>query len=825
MGNAAMHAVFRIRPADRTPRPAVGSEIRRERRTAAGSFSRVGRVASSAALAAVSVWFLAGPAPAPASAGSTVRDGKARFEVITPSLIRLEYAADGEFENTPTQTTEGRLQTDPRFRTGSRNGIRTIKTSHLTLRWERRSGPFGKDGLRVRVGKRELRPKLGPNPAPLGGWRRSLDLVDGPVPLHEGMLSRVGWYLLDDSRTALMERGWFEERPAREGPYRDLYLFAYGHDYKRGLRDLRKLTGPAPLLPRKAFGVWFSRWWPYGSADWRALVERFRAEKVPLDTISIDTDFKRVNDSVGAAIAAETVGAPGKPYSWNGWDWNESLYPDPSGFLDWARGAGLEVGLNLHPSISSTDPRFGEAQAKTGGELTASSTCRVAQADTKGMCMVFDWADRGQLDAYFDLHETFEDDGPVFWWLDWCCDGTSAGAPGLTPDTWINRHYYERQRERGLRWPAFQRIGGSYQKKFDGAVGNGAFAEHRYTLQFTGDTCGSWPMLEFASEFTAAAASIGMPYVSHDIGTFHAVSSSRVCDKDLSPILTPRENSLPADMYVRWVQFGAFQPIERLHSHHGRRLPWEYPPEAERIATRFLRLRGQLNPYLYTLAHHAHRTGIPMVRPLYLQWPKRDEAYEHPAQYTLGEDVLVAPVAEEGDPAESTVWFPPGTWVDWFTGERHRGPASVELAVPLSRMPVFVRAGGIVPMQPRMDTTPEGSPRKLVLVAQRGDGRTTVYDDSGKGFAYERGQSAQTSIWQRRRHGVTKLTIGKAGGQFRGQRTKRRWEIHFAGQDRPERVEVEGELTRRWHYDPGSRTITVNTGPRRVGDRLSVKVE
>ena len=764
-----------------------------------------------------------GPAPAFASAPPTVRDGDARFEVITPSLIRLEYAADGEFENGPTQTTEGRLPTDPRFTTRSRNGIRTIKTSRLTLRWERNSGPFGKDGLRVRVGRRGLTPKLGPNPAPLGGWRRSLDLVDGPVPLHEGMLSRAGWYLLDDSKTALMKRGWFKERPAHEGPYRDLYLFAYGHDYARGLRDLRKLTGPAPLLPRKAFGVWFSRWWPYSGADWRELVERFRTEKVPLDTISLDTDFKRVNDPAGAAIAAEAVGAPGKPYSWNGWDWNEELYPDPSRFLDWARRAGLEVGLNLHPSISSSDPRFGETQAKTGGELTASSSCRVAQADTQGMCMVFDWADRGQLDAYFDLHETFEDDGPVFWWLDWCCDASSADETGLTPDTWINRHYYERQRDRGLRWPAFQRIGG--RKGSDRAVGNGVFAEHRYTLQFTGDTCGSWPLLRFASEFTAAAASIGMPYVSHDIGTFHAVSSSRACDKDLSPILTPRENSLPADMYVRWVQLGAFQPIERLHSHHGSRLPWEYPLEAERIATRFLRLRGQLNPYLYTLAHHAHRTGIPMVRPLYLQWPKRDAAYEHPSQYTLGEDVLVAPVAEEGDPAKSMVWFPPGTWVDWFTGERHRGPKSVEMTVPLSRMPVFVRAGGIVPMQPRMDTTPEGSPRKLVLVAQRGDGRTTFYDDSGRGFGYEQGRSVTTTVRQRRQHGITKLTIGIARGIFPGKLTRRRWEVRLVDLDRPEKVEVAGEPTRSWRYEPASRTVVVKTGPRPVDGRTSVVVE
>ena len=132
--------------------------------------------------------------------------------------------------------------------------VRTIRTSRMTLRWQQDSAGFEAGSLRVRVGNQKLRPQPGPNPEPLGGWRRSLDLVDGPVPLHEGMLSRAGWYLLDDSETALITEGGggFETRPDREGAYQDLYLFAYGNDYLRGLGDLRKLTGPAPLLPRGA---------------------------------------------------------------------------------------------------------------------------------------------------------------------------------------------------------------------------------------------------------------------------------------------------------------------------------------------------------------------------------------------------------------------------------------------------------------------------------------------------------------------------------------------------------------------------------------------
>jgi hypothetical protein len=755
---------------------------------------------------------LAAGVPAPAATAAPVVDGTARFDVVTPSLIRLEHAPDGRFEDRRTLTTAGRRATRPAFRTFVRGRERVIRTAQLTLRWRRGSGPFGADNLRVRVDGRVLRPRPGPNPAPLGGWRRSLDLVDGPVPLHEGMLSRAGWYLLDDSATALLEGAGFAERQPRSDGYQDLYLFAYGRDYAEGLRDLRTLTGPAPLLPRKAFGVWFSKWWPFSDGDWRALLERFRAERVPLDTISLDTDFKRMHDPVGGAVAATAVGAEGRPYSWNGWDWNRDLYPDPEGFLRWARESGLEVGLNLHPSISSTDPRFAETQARAGGGLVADEGCRVVQADTRGQCMVFDWSDRRQLDAYFALHEPFERQGVGFWWLDWCCDGTRSSARGLTPDTWINKQYAERQRARGSRWPAFQRIGGSFQGGFGASGGTGVFAEHRYAIQFTGDTCASWPLLGFASEVTAAAASIGLPYVSHDIGTFHAVSPTGTCDKTLSPLLTPRENDLPPEMYVRWVQLGAFQPLDRLHSHHGRRLPWEYAGRPGEIAADFLRLRESLVPYLYALAREAHDTGLPMARPLYLQWPGEDAAYAHRSQYTLGRDVLVAPVSEAGDPARAEVWFPPGTWVDWFTGERHRGPATRTLAVPLARLPVFVRAGGIVPTQPPVPTTAPGPPPALVLTAHRGTGSATVYDDEGEGLAHERGRFSRTRVTQRSAGRRTTLTIGAARGPVAP--ASRAWELRLVGVARPRAVTVNRRRSRAWTYEARTRTLTLRTGPR-----------
>jgi hypothetical protein len=755
---------------------------------------------------------------APAAEARTIRDGDVRFEVVTPSLIRIERAPYGAFEDRPTQTTVGRLARGARASTRVRGGVRVIRTSRLVLRWTRGDGPVGDGDLRVRTAGTGLEPALGPNPAPLGGWRRSLDHVDGPVPLHEGMLSRAGWYLLDDTETALLTGDGFAPRESPDG-YQDLYLFAYGRRYARGLRDLRALTGAAPLLPRKALGVWFSRWWPYGDADWRALVERFRAEDVPLDVLSLDTDFKRVHDPAGAALASQVVGAPGGNYSWNAWDWNRTLYPDPAAFLRWAHEQGIDIGLNLHPSIDSRDPQFAATQERAGGGIVADPDCRVVQADTGGECMVFDWTRRSHLDAYFALHEPFERDGADFWWLDWCCDGTKAEAPGLTADTWINKQYFDRQRARGSRWPAFQRMGGSLQLGFGGSGGNGVFAEHRTTIQFTGDTCGTWPLIAFAAEFTASAASIGLPYVSHDTGSFFSQNPQGICSKEVSPYIAASQNSLPPEMYVRWVQLGTFQPFLRLHSHHGKRLPWDYDEPYRAIAARFLRLRESLVPYLYGLSRAAHDRGLPMARPLYLTWPGQDAAYEHGSQYTLGRDLLVAPVAEPGDPAQVQVWFPPGVWVDWFTGERHRGPALRTLAVPIDRLPVFARAGSILPTQPVAATTPAGPAPRVTLVAHAGNGRTVVYDDDGAGLAYERGAFSRTVVVQRQAGDGLRLRIGPAS---RPLPARRAWEIRLRGVARPRAVRVNGRAFTTWTHADG--TLSLDLGARSTRRAVNVVV-
>jgi hypothetical protein len=735
--------------------------------------------------------------------------GPARFEVLTPSLVRLQYAADGRFEDGRTITTAGELRLrGPAVSVARSGGWLTIRTRRLTLRYRLGSGPFTASNLQLRLGssRTAVHPTAANGPRSLGGWRRALDLLSGPVQLNDGLLSRAGWYVLDDSSTALTTRTppGFAVRPRHAGPYQDWYLFAYGHSYATALADLRALTGPAPLLPRTAFGVWFSRYWPYSEQDYHDLLSQFRANRVPLDTLSVDTDFKRESNAAVAAAAAIVAGAPGKPYSWDGWEWNSSLFPDPQRFVNWAHGQGLALTLNIHPSISSNDPQWPATESRSGRLATSTGLCRVLIADPTAQCGVFDWTKPRQIDAYFALHQPFERQGIDFFWFDWCCDDSSAVAPGLTADTWINSLYAREQRARGSRWPAFARVGASYSASApddgDGLNGGtGIFAEHRSTIQFTGDTCATWQMLAFEAQFTASEAAVGLPYVSHDIGSFNGQPEAGQCSSQTGLL----NEHLPDDLYARWVAFGTFQPLDRLHSNHGDRLPWEYGAAADAAAAGFLRLREALDPYLYTLARRSYDTGLPIAGPLYLQWPGRAAAYQHASEYTFGPGIVVEPVTASGDPAPATLWVPPGTWVDYFTGQRFRGPRVRTLSVPLSQMPVLVRAGSIVPTQPDVPFTHPGSPRELILTVYSGaTGRFDLYDDQGAGFGYTRGAFTWTPIVHTERHGVTKISIGPARGRFPGAARTRTWEVRLVG--------------------PRGRTTTAEAGPVRTDRNVTL---
>jgi alpha-glucosidase (family GH31 glycosyl hydrolase) len=320
---------------------------------------------------------------------------------------------------------------------------------------------------------------------------------------------------------------------------------------------------------------------------------------------------------------------------------------------------------------------------------------------------------------------------------------------------------------------------------------------------------------------TPDEATIGEPYVSDDIGSY------------LGPPPTQTAQD-PPDLYDRWVQFGTFQPILRLHSDNLDRLPWEFPEPVSGITESFLRLREALIPYTYTLAYQAYAEALPIAQPLYLQYPDEAEAYSNPEEYLYGSDVLVAPVLSPGSDPRTTVWFPPGRWVDYFTGATFQGPATETMSVPLDRTPVFVRAGGVVPEQQN-----PSDPQDLDIKVYAGSsGSFDLYDDSGTGLGYEIGQYTETEI----RDSVgttgtasgsqtTAVSIAAATGHYPGEEKAHDYEVELVDLSQPSQVTLNGEALSQttqssksasWYYSSSTHTLAVSTGSQLTTQSLSI---
>ncbi|MFN2109032.1 MAG: TIM-barrel domain-containing protein, partial [Anaerolineae bacterium] len=585
-----------------------------------------------------------------------VTRGNARFTVLTPRLIRLEWSETGVFEDRCTYAFPTRYtDSPPTFTTCEDNGALTIDTGALTLRY----APFVESAGGFTAGNLSITFLLNgepvtwtpgmANPQNLRGTRRTLDECEGDAALDEGLLSRAGWTLFDDSKNVIFDDdGWVGPRP--EFALQDWYFFGYGHDYKAALTEYTRFGGDIPLIPRYILGGWWSRYWAYSEQDLRDLVAEFEEHNVPLDVFVIDMDWHT-------------------PDGWTGYTWNRELFPDPPAFLAWLHKKGLRVTLNLHPADGvhpheEVYPQFAKAlgiDPKSGDPVP------------------FRIADKNYVRHYFEMiHHPMEDaaagDGGVdFWWMDWQ-QGEISEVKGLDPLPWINHLHFNDIKRKGVRPMLYSRWGG---------LGN-----HRYYIGFSGDTYVRWTALQFQPYLTAAAANVAYGWWSHDIGGH------------MGGATTP-------ELYARWVQFGALSPVLRLHATKDprtERRPWAYPEPYGTAAMDAFRWRYRLIPYLYTMARVTSDTSLALCRPMYYESPETDDAYVARFQYYLGDQMIAAPIVTPTDPqtglASVDVWIPEGMWIDYQTLETFIGPRWVRLTGDINRVPMLMKAGAILPLAP-----------------------------------------------------------------------------------------------------------------------------
>lgn len=728
----------------------------------------------------------------------TATHGNVRVTVLTDRLLRLEHAADGFFEDRPTLAVVNRRFPRVRFSTSVEGRTLTVDTGTIRLHCADVDRPFSPRRLSadIRTGKRTVRWRHGQTDrGNLGGTVRTLDTWKGnktaravgfdsetgfirewdEQPLGPGLLSRDGWVVVDDSGSVVLDavdgpsrlaERWPVSRP--EGERSDLYLFAYGDDHRAALAAGAALFGRQPLPPRYAFGYWYSRYYPYTDREVLELADQLDQHAIPADVVVIDMDWHRLG--------------------WTGYSWDRDLFPDPTDTLRQLHDRGLRVTLNLHPAdgVGSHEDAF-EAMCEALA-LDPADTERIA----------FDVTDPRFVQAYFRLlHHPEEDRGVDFWWMDWQ-QGTESLLPGLDPLAWLNQlHWDDQARRRPNRRPlVFSRWGG---------IGAG-----RYPVGFSGDTHAVWESLAYQPEFTATAANVLYGYWSHDIGGHFGSRPD-------------------PELYTRWIQFGVHSPVLRTHGSLGpeqERRVWEFPNpyRSEMIAA--IRRRYELIPYLYGECRKGIDTGLSLVRPMYHDHPAQDAAYRCPGQYRFGDEMVVAPVVgplDDDSMAGVRVWLPEGQWFDVAHGQSVVAPggdgAWFDRRYLLSEVPVFVRAGSVVPGQQGVQRLDGPSYPNLVVTAYPGRrGRYDLYEDDGTSTGYESDRSVSTPLEHRCSSVERSVAVGPADGAYRGWERRRPVEVRFVAEAAPRSVSVNGvELPwsprtepGHWWYDAAEATVVAS---------------
>ena len=715
--------------------------------------------------------------------------GNARFTVLTPQLIRMEWSENGKFEDRATLTFVNRKLEVPQFKVRQSKSKLTITTSNVTLTYLK-GAKFSAENLKAEIlvnGEKVVWHYGDVDTQNLMGTTRTLDGADGAKlrkkdPMELGLLSRSGWSVVDDSKRHLFVpveshwKQWVECRP--EGDRLDLYLFAYGHEYTKALKDYTRVAGNIPLPPKYVFGYWWSRYWQYSDNELRDLVETMHSLDIPIDVLIVDMDW---HETWGMTFKDPRKDEYGQKIGWTGYTWKKQLFPSPENFFEWCRKQKLKTSLNLHPASgipTNEEPyeRFAKAYGWT----------------EKGKGIPYKMSEQKWADAYFNtVLGPMEKQGVDFWWLDWQQWKESKYVEGLSNTFWLNHTFNHHMNEKGDERPLiYHRWGG--------------MGSHRYQVGFSGDTYITWASLAFLPWFTATASNVGYGYWGHDIG---------------GHFYHKEEEKTPTnpELFLRWLQYGVFTPVFKTHaskSQYIERRIWQFPDHFLDMRAA-MHLRYALVPYIYSAAREGFDTGVSICRPMYYTYPENELAYSSKEQFMFGRDLLVAPIVTPIDTAtglaSQRVWLPKGErWFNMTSGKMYEGSDEiVEIHCTLSENPYFAKAGAIIPMYPKSVKNLQGIINSYVLTfVPGGDGETTIYEDDGTSKDYA-SVYATTKVTKRTEGNKVVITIAPRQGSFKGAKATSSFELRLPANYPPKAVLVDGKEMKysryaevgEWGYD------------------------
>lgn len=711
---------------------------------------------------------------------AVVQSGNMRFTVLTPQMIRIQYSSKKVFEDRATFAVVNRRLPVPAFTTSEEDGYLYIKTEAVTLKYRTGSNPttlmnrpeflsvtFNMNGHEVvwYPGKDDA--------LNLKGTTRTLDNGRGDSKrgeLENGILSRGGWALIDESASAKrgdgsrtfafepMEEGGMDwAKPLADESATDWYILCYGHDYKKALGDYVKIAGRIPMPPDYMFGYWYSKYQRYTAQDFMDITMDIENNRIPIDIMIMDMDWHKDG--------------------WTGWSWNTSLIPDPKGLINWMHQHNMKVSLNLHPAdgVNNYEDNFAQMCADLGKDPRTTTNIPWQLEDYNFYKAMFK-----------NIIRLRESEGVDFWWIDWQQRLTNNNLAGLGETFWCNHVFYEDMRlNRPEHRPViFHRWGG--------------LGSHRYPIGFSGDTFATFPTLAFQPYFTATASNVGFGYWGHDLGGHQQ----------------PGDND--PELYLRWMQFGVFTPIFRTHATNAANIErriWVYENFPSLLKT--VQLRYAMFPYIYTAAREAYDTGVSMCRPLYYDHPEDANAYKYEDEYMFGNDILVAPIVTPADSdktARRTVWLPEGKWWNVCRSKMMDGNVTFTDTYGQEDIPYFYKAGSIIVNNPPQKSVTTKAPTLILKVVPGADGSYSLYEDEGDTELYKDGVFSRTEFTQTRNAQSVTLNIGARTGVYPGMPDERAYRAEFIGSEKPERVLINGNeaASGTWSYDSDNRTVTVN---------------
>jgi alpha-D-xyloside xylohydrolase len=525
------------------------------------------------------------------------------------------------------------------------------------------------------------------------------------------------------------------------------YFFIYGPDFDKIVAAYRELTGAAPLFGKWAYGYWQCKNRYDSQKEILDVAHKYRELHIPLDNIVQDWFWWN------------TMGEP---------VFNKN-YPDPKGMIDDLHQNNVHLMISVWPFFRPGSPVYNDMDQ--GGFFVDKT--KVQSFHPPGQAL-YDAFNPEARKYYWKLMDNaLFKIGADAWWLDTTEPETEGRETNILVTNKVglgNGARYVNEYPVATTTAVYEGQRGESDKKRVFILSRSGYAgvQRNAAALWSGDVDPNWETFRRQIPAGLNLSVSGVPYWTTDIGGF---------------VVANPDDPAYRELYIRWFQFGAFCPIFRAHGTRSTNQNeiWSYGPEAQKILTAYDRLRYRLMPYIYSVAWKVTHEGYTMMRPLVMDFRTDVQAQNIGSEYSFGPAILVAPVTEPGA-AVKRLYLPRAKWYDFWTGEALYGGRYVETSAPIATLPLFVRAGSILPLGPDVEFAAAMAADPIELRVYRGaDGDFTLYEDEGDSYAYEKGAHATISFhWDESKQ---VLSIGDRQGEFPGMSASRTFRVVFVGKN------------------------------------------